>query len=175
MFPWRRRRDWFFDDFFKEFEEEFREIEKDIMRIIEETMKIPTTDLTNTKPYIYGFSIRVGPDGEPRIERFGNIPNVGLSSSDEREPLVDVIEGKDEITIVAEIPGVEKDDIKLSIGRRSIEIRVDNENRKYYKRLNLPCEVIPEKARANYKNGVLEIKVKRLESSDSDSINIKIE
>jgi HSP20 family protein len=58
---------------------------------------------------------------------------------------------------VAELPGVEKKDIKLSGTEDTLTIIVDNPQRKYFKEVALPRKVRVSEARSQYKNGVLEV------------------
>lgn len=152
----KRRRDW--DDFFGDFDEEFEEMRRRIERIMERLMsgEVPL----EREPMIYGFSMRIGPDGKPRIQEFGNT----IRRKEEvakREPLTDIIEEADKVRIIVELPGVEKEDIKLNATEDSLDIEVDNPDRRFEKRIELPCEVDPDSAKATYKNGVLEILLKR--------------
>jgi len=116
------------------------------------------------KPYVYGFSMRTGPDGKPIVEEFGNV-EMGPKPKvrDSVEPMVDVMEREKEIIIVVEMPGVEKDDIKLEAGEESLQISVDTAKRKYSKTVELPAKVkTGEKdIDATYKNGILEIKLQK--------------
>jgi len=123
-------------------------------------------------PIIYGYSMRIGPDGRPEIREFGNVhprkrapifgaPERSLEIMEKREPLTDVIDERDVIRVVAEVPGVDKSDIKLSGTERILAISVDTEQRKYHKDVNLPEEVDPDSAKASYRNGVLEVKLKK--------------
>lgn len=126
-------------------------------------------------PYIYGFSISVGPDGKPVIRQFGNVkpPFMGKEAiKEEREPLVDIMTEKDEIIIVAELPGVEKNDIKLNATEKTLTISVDTPKRKYYKELELPEKVDPKSAKASYKNGVLEVRLKKAAKVSGEIIPI---
>lgn len=115
-------------------------------------------------PFMMGFSVNMGPDGKPRLERFGNKKQEEEKESKEtnnpytsiREPLVDVLEDDKQITLICEVPGVEKEDIKLKTTSKDIEIRA---GASYHKKLTFTSEVIPQKARAKYKNGILEIKL----------------
>jgi HSP20 family protein len=77
--------------------------------------------------------------------------------------LTDIIEGDDDVAVTVEIPGVEKNDIDLNITRDILEIKVDTHQRKYHKKLELPCDVIPKTTKATYKNGILDIVIKRKE------------
>lgn len=156
---WRRRRkdreedeedfwDW---DPFREFDEIFRRM----MRDIESAFRFG--ELGETKPIVRGFSIRIGPDGKPEIREFGTKPLIKETGIEERKPLVDVIETDNEVQVIAEMPGVRKEDIELKATERSLEIRAEGENRKYHETVSLPVEVDPDSAKARYNNGVLEV------------------
>ena len=79
----------------------------------------------------------------------------------EPEPLPDIIEGDKEVFITVAIPGVEKDDIDLNIVEDMLEITIDTSKMDYHEVVNLPCEVKPETAETTYKNGVLDVTIKR--------------
>ncbi len=162
---WRRRRRPWWYDIFEEFERIEEEIEEMFRRFWEETPMWREIEegVKVYGPYVYGFSISIGPDGKPVIREFGNVrpTRFGPRFVEEREPLVDVYEEDDEIVVVAELPGVEKEDIDLNATERELVISVDTEKRKYYKRLELPAEVDPKSAKASYKNGVLEVRLKK--------------
>jgi len=64
--------------------------------------------------------------------------------------------------VVAELPGVEKEDIELNATEKELIISVDTERRKYYKCLELPAEVDPKSAKASYRNGILEVRLKKV-------------
>jgi len=116
------------------------------------------------KPYVFGFSVTLEPDVNPRFRRFGNPkPSCyGSEVQEEREPLVDVIEDDREVVIVAELPGVKKEDIQIHATQRNLIISVDTMERRYYKEVALPVETDPESAVATYKNGVLQVRLKKL-------------
>jgi len=153
----------FRDDIFDELDREFEEMEKNISKMFEDMRKASVEGQGEEGPYVYGFSMRVGPDGRPHVEEFGNIPGrEGEEISTDREPLTDVIEGEREISVIAELPGIGKKDIDLSATEDSLRIRVDTPERKYHKELRLPVRVKPDTTKASYKNGVLEVKLKRV-------------
>lgn len=115
-------------------------------------------------PFVYGYSVKIGPDGKPTIREFGNMKpgltgedGAPLNLTERREPLVDVIEDGETVKVLAELPGVEKRDIRLKATDHSLTINVDNPTRKYYKELEFPEEVDEKTAKSNYTNGVLEI------------------
>ena len=166
----RRRRNPFdifgFDeDFIRDIFEDER-IMDDIRRMTEELMRM-FTNAQPGKPIVHGFKIHIGPDGKPRIEDFGNrpirTPDGEPQISEEREPLTDIIEGDDDVAVTVELPGVEKEDIDLNVTKDTLEIRVDTPQRKYHKIVDLPCDVVPKTTKATYKNGVLDIVIKRKE------------
>jgi len=116
------------------------------------------------KSFVRGYSVTVGPDGKPVVREFGDKPTMTPKGTEEkREPLVDVIEEKTKIKIIAELPGVSKGDIQLNATKDNLEVKVETPDRKYYKSLELPVKIRPETASASYKNGVLEISIDRAE------------
>ena len=104
---------------------------------------------------------------------FGNKPIKQVNGADEisfeREPLTDIIEGVDDVSVTVEIPGVEKENIDLRVYEDSLEITVDDPTRKYHRLINLPCYVLTESINATYKNGILDIQIKKKEKSRNDS------
>jgi HSP20 family protein len=125
---------------------------------------------TKTKrgPYVYGFSMTTGPDGKPIIKEFGNLkPKHQPSKAQireiktETEPLIDVLEEDKTITIVAQLPGIEKEDINVNVTETQTTISVDTEEQSYHKKLQLPAIVDPKSAKTSYKNGVLQIKLQK--------------
>ncbi|HEQ78951.1 MAG TPA: Hsp20/alpha crystallin family protein [Euryarchaeota archaeon] len=106
--------------------------------------------------------MRMGPDGDPVIEEFGNARSFESSKSPDsisgnREPLTDVFVHNDSIAVTLEIPGVSKDNIKLDASEEKLIIHVDDPKRRYYKEVRLPRKARPGSAKATYNNGVLDI------------------
>ena len=99
--------------------------------------------------------------------RFGR-PRISIR--EEREPLVDVMETDDEVKVIAELPGVEKKDIKLYGTEDTLTISVDTAERKYYKKVELPSAVDAKSAKASYKNGVLEVRLKKKKEPEGEPI-----
>jgi HSP20 family protein len=80
---------------------------------------------------------------------------------------VDVHEYDDHLTVIADLPGVEKADIDLSCDGNVLSIRAENDDRRYAERVQLPGSVDPESAGAKYNNGVLEVRFDRAGGSAS--------
>ncbi|MFH0863330.1 MAG: archaeal heat shock protein Hsp20 [Candidatus Altiarchaeota archaeon] len=148
------------DDFFAEFEGEFRRMQDHMSHLFDEALRNNETD--HVRRYVYGFTMHTGPDGKPVLEEFGNVPRHGEDQiPGEREPMVDVIDGRDEVTVIAELPGVDKKNIDLKSDETSLTISVRDHARRYHKVLDMPGEVDPESIKAQYKNGILEVKLKK--------------
>ncbi|WP_456368812.1 archaeal heat shock protein Hsp20 [Geoglobus sp.] len=175
--PWRRKkRDWddedWFDEFFRFPFEEFDELFRRMMKEFDELIR--TAELSEGRPIVRGFSIRIGPDGKPEIREFGTKPAI-REDVDQRKPLVDVIETDEEVQVIAEMPGVNKEDIELSASETKLEIKAEGENRKYYEVVDLPDEVDPDSAKARYNNGVLEVVLKKKHPRNESKKRINIE
>ena len=176
--PRRRRRPFGFD-IFDDLEEQFRRDWTQMNRLMREAMRGDLPEPQKGGPYVYGWSLRVGPDGKPHFQEFGNVPearSIGSSAEtmDRREPLVDVVEDDEVITITAEVPGVNKKDIDLEITDGTLIIRVDQDQRKYYKEVQLPAEIDQDSATASYQNGILDIELKKaIKTKKGKKIHLK--
>lgn len=118
---------------------------------------------------IYGFSIRTGTGERPKIQTFGNIRSTRIKEAkpkikitEEREPIVDVFDEKDHILVVAELPGVSEESIKLELKGDILILQAGDEKRKYSKEILLSAKVDFEQRETNFKNGILEIKLKKI-------------
>jgi HSP20 family protein len=154
-----RRSGWWFDIF-----EEMNRMDMMMEDMMRKALEMPRAEEA-PQPFVYGFSMSVGPNGKPVIREFGNVePSArGPLLKEEREPLVDVMEDGGDVVVVTELPGVEKDQIKLESTDRALKINVDSAKRRYFKEMDLPHLVDPRTARATYKNGVLEVRFNKTE------------
>ena len=148
----------------REFQQFYERTPKELVR--ERTLP-DGTKVKQWGPFVYGHSMTVGPDGKPKIREFGNLkprsrfgkPQIDIKK--EREPLIDVLETDKEVKVIAELPGVEKKDIKLHGTTNDLTISVETPQRKYYKTVELPTIVELKQAKSSYKNGVLEVVFKK--------------
>jgi HSP20 family protein len=179
-------KDWGFEDMDKIFGEMEKMMEEELKSF---TSRVPKEYVRERRlpdgkverelgPFVYGYSVKIGPDGKPEINEFGNLKQSrsGPLVKEEREPLVDVIDTNGEIRVVAELPGVEKEEIELHGTEDSLTIAVDNAERKYFKQVELPAKVNIRQARSGYKNGVLEVILPKTEDekrSKGEPINIE--
>ncbi len=123
----------------------------------------------------------------PRLWRpaFGRLRTISLDV-----PAMDVYEEKDEWIVKAEIPGLSKDDIDITLdgntltikGEKKKEEEIKEEN--YYRcertfgafsrSIELPAEVKTDKVNASFKNGVLEIRLPKTEEAKKNVVKVKV-
>jgi len=116
-------------------------------------------------PYCYGYTMTVGPDGKPVVKEYGNIKPGQLLTSDTREPIVDTIVDEKEkvVKLIAEMPGVEKADVKIVVEDKIVDLSAEHDEKKYHVKVPLKHKVDENSAKASYKNGILEIVFKLVE------------
>ena len=83
----------------------------------------------------------------------------------EPKPLIDIFQENSFITIIAEIAGFNKETVKIHVKDQKLILSAKSKDRRYYKSLNLPKVVIPDVMYTKFKNGVLEIKLKKAETA----------
>jgi HSP20 family protein len=173
-FPFEKKEkfeeDWFkepFEDMIKRFEES---MPMDFVRE-EET---PGGVSRRYGPFVYGFSYTAEPGKEPVFSEFGNIKpsHRGIEPSSGREPLVDVMNEKEMYRIFVELPGVDKDKVKLDVAEDSVEIKTDD-NKKFYKMIYLDSAIDADSAKASYKNGVLTLELDKKEKRKGKEVKIE--
>jgi len=105
-------------------------------------------------------------------------------------PLTDIYEDKEKYTLKLDLPGIKKEDVKISFvdgklsisGERSQESehkdskchRIERSFGKYYRSFNLPEHVQSEKINAEFKDGQLTISVPKVEETKPKEIEIKV-
>lgn len=105
----------------------------------------------------YGYTMAIGPDGRPVIKEFGNAGAAPEGGA--REPNVDTITNEKEGTakLVVEMPGVEREDIGVSVDSRRVTIGAERGEKRYRATVPLERKVDKDSAKATYKNGILEV------------------
>ena len=108
-----------------------------------------------------------------------------------REPAIEVYEEKDDVVVKAEIPGMKKENLEINLsdshliikGEKKQEEEVKKKGYYYSERsygsfmrsIDLPNEVRSEKATANFKDGVLEVRLPKTEEAKRKEVKIKVE
>ncbi len=109
--------------------------------------------------------------------------------SEQRHPFIDVIETDKEVIATAEMPGLEKQDIKINLTEDRLEISAETKKEEkkeekgyvyrerrmgsYYRAISLPSTIDPDNSKASYKNGVLEIKMPKIEIKKKKPLKIE--
>ena len=125
---------------------------------MDEILEAAKNSGTAQGPFYYGYTMTVGPDGRPVVKEYGNA-NPGLSASEKREPLVDTIVDEKEklMKLVVEIPGVEKNDVKVVVEGNTVNIDAEHGEKKHHAKVPIRHKVDKDSAKASYKNGILEL------------------
>ena len=136
-----------------------------------------STDTQTFGPYYYGYTATIGPDGKPIVREYGNVRPGLLPTADIREPLVDVIVDDKEkvLKIVAEMPGVEKKDIKIVVEGRTVNLDAERGDKKYQTKVPIKHKVEEDSVKATYANGILEVSFKLKEEEKPKGKTVEVE
>jgi HSP20 family protein len=124
-----------------------------------------------TDPHFYGYEMTIDNEGKPLIRQYGNaIP--ALATNGSREPFVDEVVDKDNNTLklIAEMPGVDKKDIKVTIEGKYVKIDAENGERKYQTSMPLKYKIDENSTKAAYTNGILEVTFRLVEEKPKGKI-----
>ncbi len=83
---------------------------------------------------------------------------------------VTIHDADDEVRVVADLPGVTKDNIELECDGKTLTISAESAHRQYDERVSLPKRVDEHTAAATYNNGVLEVVFDPAEQSSGISL-----
>ncbi|MGK9368929.1 Hsp20/alpha crystallin family protein [Melioribacter sp. Ez-97] len=114
-----------------------------------------------------------------RIQRyFEDFTNFGFTFADNFNPRIDISEDNDSIHVVAEIPGVKKENVKITLQDNILTIEgekkkeEEKKDKNYYRServfgsfkrsFTLPTEVDADNVEAKFDNGMLNIRLKKL-------------
>jgi len=106
-----------------------------------------------------------------------------------RAPCVDVVDRAEEITVTVEIPGIDKDDLQVSVTDRILTIKGENRHEEetdegdthrreihrgsFYRTLTLPTEIDGSKVKAECKNGILKLILPKLRGMKTHNIELR--
>jgi len=178
---WRIRPSRIFEDMI---DKEFSEAEDMLNRLFRTVREINPLDLASgsisNAPYYYGYQITVGSDGKPHVREFGNIrPSAKglIEQASVRAPLVDTAldEKQNTLKITAEMPGVNKEDVKIDVSDKYVTIHAEKGEKKYHADIPVDVELDDASAKATYSNGVLELKIKLKQAQKSKDKEIRVE
>jgi HSP20 family protein len=143
--------------------EELKELEKIMNEIMHQAYK----NNERIRPRVYIFSIKTDPSSRVKSTGWANVDRQRYDNRvrEQREALVDVFDEKDKVVVVAELRNVKREDIELHKSGYFLTISVNEPQQRNFKTVELPAEVNVEEARINYKNGVLEVILPKLEKA----------
>lgn len=113
---------------------------------------------------VYGFTVKTGLGGEqgPKVEPFGNFHKDKESGrvvvQEIREPMTDIFDEPERVLVVAEVPGVTQEDIRLDLHGDVLALTAQRGEAKYAKEILLPQSFTADKMSYACRNGILEIK-----------------
>lgn len=106
-------------------------------------------------------------------------------------PAVDIIDEKDHIRVRADLPGMKKEEIEVSVNNDTLTIRGEKREEKeikekdyvrseryygaFHRSFTLPAGVDPQKVNAGYKDGVLEITLTKREDARPKEIKVDVQ
>ncbi len=106
-------------------------------------------------------------------------------------PAMDVYEDKDEVVVKAELPGLSKEDLEVTLTESTLTLKGEKKQEEEVKEKNfyrserstgsfvrtidLPTEVKTDLTKASFKNGVLEIRLPKTEDAKRKVIKVKID
>jgi len=170
------------DDFFSnpfDFRFGFQDIDQLIDGMFKTAEPIRPSAASNSNTVYYGYQVNIGPDGKPHVREFGNVKPTrrGTFELGSREPFIDTVvdEKENALKVVAEMPGIQKEDIKLEAMEDSLSIKAENGERRYDTTVPLNSPVEPSSASATYRNGILEVKLKLKGAPKPKGLNIKVD
>jgi HSP20 family protein len=142
-----------------------------------------------------GFIVRKNRNGIEReinrmFDHFFSVPSFAGSSACCFSPSVDISESADSVSLTFELPGMDKKDIKVMVENNVLTVSGKRESHRqnkdesylvseinsgeFSRSFTLPDYLDTEKIKADYKNGMLTIKLDRLEEKKPKEIEIKI-
>jgi HSP20 family protein len=159
-----------FDEIFKE----FSEMEFGIGEALSSGERGPRI----LGPYVYGYSVHTGHDGQPIVREFGNIrPEEGTgkrAGNEVMEPYTEITrdDKADKVRVLAELPGVTKEDVQVSAEEKSVNISAKHGNKEYQTKVELPLDVDSQTPVAKLTNGVLELEFSVKKPKKGKSIRV---
>jgi HSP20 family protein len=127
--------------------------------------------------------------GRPRRQLLPSGERGETLPAEYRQPSIDVVETDREVIARAEMPGLDKENIKINLTEDRLEISAETKKEEekkekgyvyremrsgsYYRAIALPSPVDPNNAQASYKNGILEIKMPKTEVKEKKEIKVE--
>jgi HSP20 family protein len=128
---------------------------------------------------------------------FGRLTSVPLAEPERGSqflegafPAVDVYEDKETLQVRAELPGMKKEDIEISLHEGFLTLSGERKGQekqedaevyrserwlgRFYRTISLPCSVVPDKIKATYTDGILTVSLPKAEEAKPKQIAISV-
>jgi HSP20 family protein len=114
------------------------------------------------------------------VKEFGNIRHSAKGLVEQtavRTPLVDttVDEKQNTLRVTAEIPGVNKEDIKVNVSDKNITIHAEKGDKKYQTNVPVDVQLDTSSSKATYANGILDLNIKLKHAVKEKAKEIKVQ
>jgi HSP20 family protein len=106
-------------------------------------------------------------------------------------PAVEIYDEKEDVVVKAELPGMKKEDLEINLAGDILTIKGEKKREEeakekdYYfsersfgsfeRSIDIPQKVLPDKVRATFKDGILEVRLQKSEEAKRKEIKIKVE
>ena len=148
-----------------------------IRRVVSDVLSGMTAQVPGS-PITYSINIRVDENGVPSVSQPapGKDAKASLEPDDARTPLVEVVERPRSITVIAEVPGADRNSLWVRAAPKRLEIRsaADGKPGMRANVINLPVLINPATASARFLNGILEVNVAK-GSGPAAARSVKVE
>ncbi|MEM0159555.1 MAG: Hsp20/alpha crystallin family protein [Candidatus Micrarchaeaceae archaeon] len=124
-----------------------------------------------------------------RMRRLMNYPRRYIGTFMSSVPDIDMIDKGNELVIKVDLPGVDKKDVKVNVEKESVTVAAQTSKEKedvgknyyysersssgYYRRIPLPVAIDSKKAKATFKDGLLEVVLPKAEPGESRELKIE--
>jgi HSP20 family protein len=111
---------------------------------------------------VYGFNVKFGAgDRGVEVEPFGNLRKDARTGKAEvtevREPMIDIFDEQDHVLVLAEMPGIDEENLHLELSEDILTVSAEKGEKKYRKEILLPRPFPAEKMSHACRNGILQV------------------
>ncbi|MDE1833191.1 MAG: Hsp20/alpha crystallin family protein [Candidatus Micrarchaeota archaeon] len=151
------------------------DMNKFINKVVNELLSnnsILDNEATNS---VYGFSIKIE-QNRPQAPAQQRAPYVlpQQKAVEKSEPLIDIIDGKESVTVVMMMPGLKKDLLNVFADNRTVLINSSSPSWVYSKHLTMPEGIDPKSYNAKINNGVLEVVFAKSQRGSHSQVRLNI-
>ena len=140
--------------------------------------------------YLVPRTNRLSREIDSMFNSFLNLPSFRTDDAGDFTPRVNTRDTKDNVVLTFELPGMQKKDIKVSVkddvlmvsGTREFQseqkddgwVRTEISNGSFSRSFTLPDTVNAEKVQADYRNGMLEVRLAKREERKPKEIEVNV-